>query len=431
MRKDEIDVLELVLSVPSLPHTLSVGDARRVFEEQKIYNYLVVANEGKAVGIIDRNRIFKLRDKDLTVGEVVSIIPRVRRFKTNPDKLAGIFDVLPIENQPAIIVDKRGTYLGVLTYDVVLYYLAKNKVYQMPVSQQIATCFGNEKYFVSFGFKGIRRFRDIFGVQKQESLFKVLREDIQDIFKKEPSYVPESGEFWVVLDTPPSKEEVRELFREFHKEYVLLFGEFQELSLYGFCVALSNVSGHQEFQDKVNELKRRVFKIDGYVFIFRKLQPTLVLFDPSKQKIISNIKKRILKDFENILERLRISPKETWEYVLYDMFEEFSHFELFYVISERGLQITNNVVNPKIDYFVAQGKKGSDRSGKPYFRKSLEEGIYVSDIYLSQATDDFCLTVARRFQQGDKNYILAGDINFKQIHKLIKESEPQEETQVS
>ncbi len=420
MKQEEIDVLELTLSVPSLPHTVSVGDARRIFEEQKIYNYLVVVNEGKAVGIIDRRRIFKLKNKDLTVGEVVSIVPRVKSFTTNAHKLAGIFEVLPIERQPAIITDKRGTYLGVLTYDVVLYYLAKNRVYQMPVAQQIATCFGKDKYFISFGIKGLKRFREMFGVQKQESLSKVLLEDIQDILGKEASYVPESGEFWVVLDSSPDKEAIRELFREFHKEYVLLFGEFQELSLYGFCIDLSKIESHNDFQDRVKELKRRVSKIEGYVFIFRGLQPTLVLFDPRKQKIISNIKKRILEDFENVVEKLRIAPKDTWEYVLYDMFEEYPYFELFYVISERGLQITNNVVNPKIDYFVAQGKKGSDRSDRAYFRKSLEEGVYISDVYLSQATDEFCLTVARRFQQGEKNYILAGDINFKQIHRLIR-----------
>jgi CBS domain-containing protein len=420
MKREDIDVLELALSVPSLPYTVSVGDARRIFEEQKIYNYLVVVREGKAVGIVDRGRIFRLRNKNLTVGEVVSIVPRVKSFRTNAHKLVGIFEVLPIERQPAIITDKRGAYLGVLTYDVVLYYLAKNRVYQMPVAQQIATCFGKEKYFVSFGIKGIRRFRDIFGVQKQESLHKVLLEDIQDIFGKEASYIPESGEFWIVLESPPDKEAIRELFREFHKEYVLLFGEFQELSLYGFCIDLSRIESHNEFQERIKELNKRVAKIEGYVFIFKGLQPTLVLFDPSKQKIISNIKKRILEDFEEIVEKLRMSPKDSWEYVLYDMFDEYPYFELFYVISERGLQITNNVVNPKIDYFVAQGRKGTDRSDRAYFRRSLEEGTYISDIYLSQATDDFCLTVARRFQQGDKNYILAGDINFKQIHKLIK-----------
>ncbi len=431
MKQEDIDILELALSVPSMPHTLSVGDARRIFEEQKFYSYLVVVNEGKAVGIISREKVFKLKNKDLAVGEVVSIVPRVKSFKTNPHKLAGIFDVLPINRQPAIITDKRGAYLGVLTYDVVLYYLAKNKVYHVPVAQQIATCFGSKKFFLSFGIKGLKRFRDIFGVQKQESLLKVLREDVHDIFGKEPSYVPESGEFWVVLDRQPTKEEVKELFKEFHKEYVLLFGEYQELSLYGFCIDLSRIEGHNQFQDRIKELKERVSRIEGYVFIFRGLQPTLILFDPGKQKIISNIKKKILKDFELILDKVRMAPKDSWEYVLYDAFDDFPYFELFYVIGERGLQITNNVVNPKIDYFVAQGKKGSDRSDRPYFKKSLSEGVYISDVYLSQATDDFCLTVARKFQQGDRNYILAGDINFKQIHRLIKGSQEQSEASLA
>ena len=102
------------------------------------------------------------------------------------------------------------------------------------------------------------------------------------------------------------------------------------------------------------------------------------------------------------------------------MFEKYPYFELFYIMSEKGLQITNNIVNPKVDYFVAQGKKGSERSEKPYFRKALEEGSYISDVYLSKATDEFCITVSELFSYEGKRYILAGDINFKQIHKLVK-----------
>ena len=75
-----------------------------------------------------------------------------------------------------------------------------------------------------------------------------------------------------------------------------------------------------------------------------------------------------------------------------------------------------------MNYFVAQGKKGTDRSERPYFKETMEKGEYISDIYLSKATDDFCITVAKRFEHNGKVYILAGDINFKEIHRLIKEN---------
>ena len=58
---------------------------------------------------------------------------------------------------------------------------------------------------------------------------------------------------------------------------------------------------------------------------------------------------------------------------------------------------------------------------KDYFKKATYEDVYISNIYISQATDDFCITVSKRFSYGEKSYILAGDINYREIHRLVKE----------
>jgi hypothetical protein len=49
-----------------------------------------------------------------------------------------------------------------------------------------------------------------------------------------------------------------------------------------------------------------------------------------------------------------------------------------------------------------------------------EGDIYISEIYLSQATDDFCITLSSKFRYGEKLYVLAGDINYTEVHKLVK-----------
>ncbi len=420
MTGGEVNLINISLSIPAVPHDLSLKELKGVFEELGIYKYLTVLRENIPIGVVYREQVEKLSNSSLVAGEVVHTLCRLRSTSVSRENLASLFEILPLEKEPVILTDKRGTYMGILTYDTVLHYITHHREYVLPIVQRLHSLIGKKEFLCIFGLKNMDRFRDVFGTQKIESLHKILMEDVKDLFGEGVSGVPEKGEVWVISKEPPTKESIKELLKEFHREYTLLFGEFQDVRMYGFCIDMSTVSSQEKLYSLKEELRNRTKKIDGSVFIIHGLQPTLVLHDPSKHKLITNIKKKILSDFKEIVEEVRHAPKDMWEHVLYDMFERYPYFELFYIISEKGLQITNNIVNPKVDYFVAQGNKGTDRSEKPYFRKAVEEGSYISDVYLSKATDDFCITVSELFSYEGKGYILAGDINFRQIHRLVK-----------
>jgi len=420
MKRDEVDLAELSISVPTVPHDLSVKELIDLFDELVIYRHFTVTRSGQPIGIVTRDRVKNLAGKDLTAGEISSLCCRVRNTSVSKESLTGLLELIPLERHPAIVTDKRGNYLGILTYDTVLHFITHHKEYVLPVVQRIHSILGKEEYLCVFGFKNLSSFREVFGSQKQESVYRILLEDVKDLIRGEISGIRERSEVWILTKEKPSKETIKELFKEFHREYILLFGEFQKLHLYGYCINLSQVNSQEELYRIKEELHKRSKKIEGSVFIVHGLQPTLTLHDPSKQKLISNIKKKISYDFKEILENVRSSPKDMWEHVLYDAFERFPYFELFYIMGSMGLQITNNIINPKADYFVAQGKKGSDRSDKPYFIRAMEEGLFISDVYLSKATDDFCITISQRFTHEGKTYVLAGDINFREVHRLVK-----------
>ena len=420
MKANEISLVEISISVPTVPHDLSLKELRGVFDELGFYKYLTVIKDNVPIGLVYRSQVEKLSRANLLAGDIAHLCSRLRNTSLNRESLAGIFDILPLEKEPVIVTDKRGTYMGVLTYDTVLHYVTHHKEYVLPVVQHLHSKIGKGEFLCVFGIKNMEEFRKVFGSEKVESVQKILYEDVKDTFEGELCGFPEKGEVWMILHHLPDKEKVKDLFREFHKEYTLLFGEFQNTYVYGFCIDMSLVDSQEKLYSVKDDLRNRTKKIEGSVFIVHGLQPTLILHDPSKHRLITNIKKKILQDFKNIVEEVRSVPKDMWEHVLYDMFDQYPYFELFYIISERGLQITNNIVNPKVDYFVAQGKKGADRSEKTYFKKTLSEGSFISDVYLSKATDDFCITVAEKFIYEGKTYILAGDINFRQIHKLVK-----------
>jgi len=336
----------------------------------------------------------------------------------------GIIELLPIIKEPIIVVDKRGRYLGVLTYEVLLHYISKYKERVIPFVEQLRERFGTDAYLYLFGIKNLKGFRERFGWEKARGLLKVLAEDVQETFKGETEEQEE--EVWLLTEQKPTKEKVKELFEEFFREYAVLFGEYPGVALYGIALNLRPIDSQESLYRKIKELKERAQKISGYIFVLYDLQLQLILYDPRKKKLLKNIKEKIMKDFTRITEEIAKTPRDLWELTLYDMFKRYPYFELFYVISSSGLQVSNNVVNPSVNYFIAQGKKGTDRSDRPYFRETMEKGEYISDIYLSKATDDFCITVAKRFEYGGKTYVLAGDINFREIHRLIKESSLQE-----
>jgi len=420
MKADEISLVDISIGIPTVPHDISLKELKDIFDELGIYRYLTVLKGNTPIGLVYRDKVEKLSNEKLIAGDIASLCCRLRNTSIKKESLSGIFFVLPLEREPVIVTDRRGTYLGVLTYDTVLHYVTHHREHILPIMQRVHSGIGREEFLCVFGIKGLDKFKDTFGTEKVESVRKILLEDVKDLFGEEVTTIPERGEFWVLTTDPPSKEDIKELFREFHREYALLFGEFQNLFVYGFCINMSLMDSEEKLYSLKDELRNRARKIEGSVFIVHGLQPKLVLHDPTKQKLITNIKKKILADFKEIVESLRATPKDMWEHVLYDMFDRYPYFELFYIMSARGLQITNNIINPKVDYFVAQGKKGTDRSEKPYFRQAVAEGSFISDVYLSKATDDFCITVSESFNYEGKTYVLAGDINFKQIHRLVK-----------
>lgn len=87
--------------------------------------------------------------------------------------------------------------------------------------------------------------------------------------------------------------------------------------------------------------------------------------------------------------------------------------ELLYITDASGRQLTGNVAASGID----TGVKGRDWSGRPWFREPAATGKpYVSSLYRSVATDDFCFTASIPFYRGKIiSGVIAADINFRSL----------------
>ena len=89
------------------------------------------------------------------------------------------------------------------------------------------------------------------------------------------------------------------------------------------------------------------------------------------------------------------SDREHLDRYLGEWIDRHDQVELVYAMDNRGRQVSSNIVSDKYKGSVREQGFGEDRSQKEYF-SSLQggDGVYVSDIYLSDASGRLCITVS-------------------------------------
>lgn len=109
--------------------------------------------------------------------------------------------------------------------------------------------------------------------------------------------------------------------------------------------------------------------------------------------------------------------------VLQQSFKDCSWFELYYVMDESGIQVSENICNPAISFSQDfSHARGASRKTKDYFMQAIEKPntCIFSDIYISSATDSLCVTVSLSYRQAERTFVLAGDINLDGILAIMK-----------
>ncbi len=419
----EIELSSLATGVPIIDTSLGIKEALRTFEEYGIYDFLVVVKDGKPIGIVYKFDLINAQQRqNLTVGDLAHPIMKLRNTVIKSDELVYLLDFFNFSKSPLLLIDKKGSYMGVLFYQVVLHHISLFKEAAVPLFQKIRSLFGQDYYFYCFYIKALKGFIESYGTSAGESLQKILYEAIKNSIPGDISLSLEEKEIYVLSKVRVKEEEIRSLYEEFHKEFTLLYAEASPIYIHGYCIPIRYMESFEDLFRISSDLKKRMEGVhDASFFIFHDEKPSVVLCEYKRKEFIHRIKMKIKQDFERIVEILKRSDRDLWEFILYDLFKEYPYFELFYIMGESGLQISNNVVNPRINYPIKTGRKGADRSEKDYFKKATYEDVYISNIYISQATDDFCITVSKKFNYGGKSYTLAGDINYREIHRLVKE----------
>lgn len=165
----------------------------------------------------------------------------------------------------------------------------------------------------------------------------------------------------------------------------------------------------------LEDLKSRVtrgLRRDGLI----RQSGSVVVEDIEARALPTGWREKALKVLELIAKEndLVRSPVEVQEQRLGNAFKQYPFFELFYLMDRYGYQVTMNIVNPKYRDKISTAGKGVNRSFKKYFSEVRETNrSFISEAYLSTATDNFCITASVSLKNpfGELEYVLAGDIN--------------------
>jgi methyl-accepting chemotaxis protein len=133
--------------------------------------------------------------------------------------------------------------------------------------------------------------------------------------------------------------------------------------------------------------------------------------------------KRAVELLQECLEGISTLPgtdREHLDRYLGDWIDRHDQVELVYAMDRRGRQVSSNIVSDKHKGSVREQGFGEDRSRKEYF-SSLQKGdrVYVSDIYLSDASGRLCITVSgSTFDRKGDRLAVALDLNLEGLLRV-------------
>lgn len=136
-----------------------------------------------------------------------------------------------------------------------------------------------------------------------------------------------------------------------------------------------------------------------------------------KTQILSSIndKKELMQKYNNIIENMLLDLHSTSsaEAIFYNKLEEFDDIEAIYLIDSRNSkQIGKTLISKKVHKKFRPTKNGDEHHLKEYFyiTKESQEGVYLSEKYISYATGNICKTFAKKFLIKNDEYIVCIDI---------------------
>ena len=452
-RADRFCITDVIESAPAFDIQTSLATVRQAFQESPELPWCVLTDDERPIGVLHRGKALSRHAR--TVAQVAEPLQRMLSFNMGLTALARSLYVERAEAAPWAVVDEHGRYIGTLEPMMLVSHLLARQEHgaslhplsQMPtgptlrqaIEMRIARKHGNLE-LVYIDLDHFKAFNDRYGFVRGDAMIRTLAEILRHVFAMSTDCMLGhiGGDDFIVLFDQPDPLLIPQLQRamaQFHTlarhlydtedlqrgYFVTEGGETHSVA----SMSVSCVNGSTGMpQDSVEASARaaklkKVGKTAGGNVIVVEAESPRVIQPETESPGMSDWEGHVL----DILQRLLQEPRGRDARMLDHVFKAYPFFEMLFELDAQGVQVHANWINPAMYGRIRAGGAGVNRGGQSYFTHVRDSGKpFVSPIYLSSATEDFCLTISVPIynEEGHFSGVLVGDLNLASMASLLE-----------
>jgi diguanylate cyclase (GGDEF)-like protein len=438
---DDFHIGEYISHGLTIDVSCSLAEARRLFNAHADIANAVVLDGQKPLGVLRRGKVFSKKHTGL--GACCDPLPKVINHMLPSSVLARIFYLERGNIDIWITVNDDGGYMGVLQPMEIMAQLISRKVSSgnlHPLShlttgptlrQTLDNSLRNNTntQLIYIDLDHFKAYNDRYGFIRGDAMIRLLSEIIRQEYQdKSGVMVGHIGgdDFVLIYDhkAPALNDTLLHIISQFQALAVHLY-DASDLERGFFTtedgkdhpvasVSIAVVNGKQGAlensvvaAERAAQLKKIGKANIGSIVVVEDTPPQTIL--PTKE-FYSGWQQKALSALQSLLN----THRSTGSHDLDSCFAEFPYFEVIFELEANGTQRYANWINPNMYGKIKAGGAGIDRSQQAYYQRVAEtHAPYISSIYLSTATEDFCLTVSLPIlgDDGQLASILVADIN--------------------
>lgn len=438
---DDFHIGEYISQGLTIDVSSTISKARSLFNAHTDVATAIVLDGKIPLGILKRGKVFSKKITGL--GACCDPLPKVINHLIPSSTLARLFYLERGNTDIWVTVDEHGAYVGILQPMEIMAQLISRKATTgslHPLShlttgptlrQTLDNSLRNNPntQLVYIDLDHFKAYNDRYGFIRGDAMIRLLSEIIrQEFLEKFGVLVGHIGgdDFVLIYDhtSPTLTDTLLHVISQFQALAIHLYdGTDLERGFFTTedgkdhpvaSVSIAVVNGKQgTLENSVMAAERaaalkKIGKANiGSIVVVEDTPPQTIL---PKKEFYTNWQQKALTALQSLLNIQR----STGSHDLDSCFVEFPYFEVIFELEPNGIQRYANWINPTMYGKIKAGGVGIDRSQQAYYQKVAQtKEPYISTIYLSTATEDFCLTVSLPIlnENGSLKSILVADIN--------------------
>jgi diguanylate cyclase (GGDEF)-like protein len=449
---DEFRITEFITPGLTIDINASVAEARQLFRQNPDAPLAVVLDRHRPLGVLRRGKVFSFRQ--MSLGACCDPLPKLIRHHTPAEFLARSLYLERTDMEPWVMVNEEGAYLGVLLPMEIMSQLIARKanagsnlhplshLTTGPVLRQsldISLRNNPSTQLVYIDLDHFKAYNDRYGFIRGDAMIRLLAEILRHVFNGQGGLLLGhiGGDDFVVILDQARASLVPALLNVISRFYTLATHLYDSADLErGFfttedgkehpvaSVSIAVVNGCQgELGNSVAAAERAAIlkkigkSANGSIIVVEGDPPQLV---QPMQEFYSEWQARAIVALQSLLQAKRSADP----HVLDGEFVHYPFFEVVFELEADGRQRYPNWINPNMYGKIKAGGTGMDRSQQEYYIEvAKRRQPYLSSIYLSTATEDFCLTLSLPILDaaGLLEGVLVADINISAMAMLSQE----------